>query len=212
MNNPYVQNLTDITAGRIGDQLSEQVMPAIRAQAIGRGQSGSSRHGIAEGLAAKAATQAIGDSTTRQLSDAYSQGLTQQARGMAFAPQSVAMGFGPSAAVTSVGDKYRDETTKSLQEDILRWQFAKEAPWEDLSKYQQFIQGGYGSQGQTTTDNDPSTLGSAIGGGLAGVGLADTLLSGGFGGMGAPSFAGLGSAGTLGLYGLGGALMGGLFG
>jgi hypothetical protein len=219
MNNPYVQNLTDVTAGRIGEQLREQVMPSIRAGAIGRGQSGSSRHGIAEALAAKSGQQAIADATAQQLSGAYGQGLTQQARGMAFTPQTMGLGFGPAAAITSVGDKYRGETQKALQEDILRWQFAKEAPWEDLGKYQQFIQGQYGGEGTQTSSGGGSgggfNLAGAIGGGLTGLGLSGISpgaigFAGSQGGM-----AGLGSlaaANPWGAAAIGGlALMGGLF-
>ena len=180
-NNPWVQNLTDVTASRIGDQFQENIMPGITSRAIGAGQLGSSRQGIAEGMAAKSSQQAIADATAGQMSRAYDQGLTQQARGMAFAPQTVGMGFGPASAITSVGDKYRAETEKALREDILRWQFAKESPWEDLGKYQQFVQGNYGgtTNQESSVDSSGFGLGDLAGLGLMGYGLYNSGLFGG---------------------------------
>lgn len=64
---PVVQS----AARRLGETYSEQVMPQIRGQAVAAGQYGSSRQGIAEGLASKALTNSVGDMSANMYNNAY---------------------------------------------------------------------------------------------------------------------------------------------
>ena len=80
--------------------------------------------------------------------------------------------------------------------------------------YSSIVNGIPAGLGTTTTSGDTggSQFGSAAGGALTGMGIAQGLSSP-FGAAlfgGTPTLAGLGAAGTLGLYGLGGALLGGM--
>lgn len=58
---------------RLGENFNEQVMPAINQGAIGAGQYGSSRQGIAQGLAAKGLAYAQGDLSANMYNQAYQQ-------------------------------------------------------------------------------------------------------------------------------------------
>lgn len=64
---PVVQN----AARRMSDQFNEQVMPGINQGATASGQYGSSRQGIAQGLAMKGLSQSIGDMTGNMYNNAY---------------------------------------------------------------------------------------------------------------------------------------------
>lgn len=65
--NPVVQN----ASRRLTDNFNEQVMPGIRSSNTATGGVGSTRQGIAEGIAAKGLTQSIGDMQAKMYSDAF---------------------------------------------------------------------------------------------------------------------------------------------
>lgn len=56
---------------RLGEQFNEQVLPGIRGGAMSAGQYGSSRQGIAEGLAARGLGYAMGDMSANLYNQAY---------------------------------------------------------------------------------------------------------------------------------------------
>lgn len=62
---------------RLSQNFNEQVMPGIRGSAVAAGQYGSSRQGIAEGLAARGLSQSMGDMASSMYNNAYNtaQGL-----------------------------------------------------------------------------------------------------------------------------------------
>lgn len=75
--NPVVENALT----RMGQSFSEQFMPQLRSGALSSGQYGSSRQGIAEGLAGDRLAQAMGDVSAGMHNQAYQQ--AQQLMGQA---------------------------------------------------------------------------------------------------------------------------------
>lgn len=74
-NNPYFQGALSAAIRPVTEQFTEQVLPGIRQGAIGAGQMGSSRQGIAEGIASRGYLDTVGDITSQMGSQAYGQGL-----------------------------------------------------------------------------------------------------------------------------------------
>lgn len=72
-NNPYLQQNIGNLGQNLGRQFREQVLPGIGSNAQLAGQRGSSRQGIAEGLAADAMLQQFQQGATALQSDAYAQ-------------------------------------------------------------------------------------------------------------------------------------------
>lgn len=67
--NPVVQS----ALRRMGEGFNEQVLPNIRGNAVAAGQYGSSRQGIAEGLASKGLLYSMGDTANSMYNQAYQQ-------------------------------------------------------------------------------------------------------------------------------------------
>lgn len=65
--NPVVQS----TVRRLGEGFNEQVLPNIRGNAVAAGQYGSSRQGIAEGLASKGLLYSMGDAASGMYNNAF---------------------------------------------------------------------------------------------------------------------------------------------
>ncbi len=163
-NNPYVQDLAQRTNQRIGEDFNNNVMPGINSGAIGAGQMGSSRHGIAQGLAAGKAAQAMGDSTSRLYSDAYQAGLNQQAKGMAFAPQTMQNSMLPADIMGQSGQFLRGEQELALSSDMSRYEHDQNKDWNNLSRFLGAVGNAPWSKTETGNvqgpDNRLGTLGS----------------------------------------------------
>lgn len=78
--NPYLQSHMEAATRPMIEQFQSPTGPlaTIRNNSVMNGTVGSSRQGIAEGLAAKALMGQIGDVRSRMASDAYSKGLDVQ--------------------------------------------------------------------------------------------------------------------------------------
>lgn len=178
--NPYLEQLLAMGNREITDQYLRGTLPGIQTDAIAAGGLGSSRQGVAEGLAAEGASKAMGDFSTKLLSDAYGQNLDQQSRAWLAANQMAQLGFLPSQTQQQVGGQYNADTQLMLQDAINRWNYEQQAPWDLLSRYQGVVGGqGYGSQQTSSASTPGAMLGTA---GMLGYGLYDWLSGSGGGG------------------------------
>jgi len=78
MSQPGMQGSLDAISRMVNRQLEEQTMPGIQDAAIGAGQMGSSRQGVAEGIARRGAQETIADATARTTLEAAQQQQVQQ--------------------------------------------------------------------------------------------------------------------------------------
>jgi len=132
----------------------EQVLPGIRTGAQQTGQYGSSRQGIAEGLAAGRLGQTLSDTQARLTQYAGSEALGQRKAGMAMAPGIAGLGMMPS-------------------------QITEQAGLGPLQAYKNLVGGNYGGSQTTPYFGNPAM--GALGGGMLGSQLG-SMFSGGKGG------------------------------
>lgn len=111
------QRLQDIAS--MGTRnLNENLLPGIRTGAVQAGQAGSSRHGIAEGIAARGAAEAVTRGQTDLLANAERQ--RQAAIGqIGGVQQNLAQ---PGLTMGAVGAQQRDIQQQQMQEGLLRQQ------------------------------------------------------------------------------------------
>lgn len=74
-NNPFFQQAVQSAIRPVTEQFREQVLPGIGHGAQSAGQFGSSRQGIAEGIASRGYMDTVGDITANMGNAAYAQGL-----------------------------------------------------------------------------------------------------------------------------------------
>ena len=172
-NNPYISGVADVMTDRLNRNMTENVMPGIQGNFNQVGQYGGGRQDVMRQQAGRDTQEALSQGLAGLYSDAYGQGLGQQAKGMAVAPQVAQMGLMGSGIQGQVGDTLQSESYKPLQEDIARWNFEQQAPWSDLSQYTANVQGNVGSSLTGESSNSGSTLSNMVGGGLLGAGLGD---------------------------------------
>lgn len=149
------------------------VMSQIRTQAGDANQVGSSRQGIAEGLAARGYQQAVGDTTAKIANTAYGQGLDAMKAAQMLAPTYAQMGTMPAQLQGQIGSMFDTQQQQFADYDAAARMWALNAPWTPLQNYANIVFGG-ASPGTTATAeaNGGTNWGNkalgAVGGGLAG--------------------------------------------
>jgi hypothetical protein len=218
-NNPYVNQMLDAQARNVGDQLTRQWLPGIRQGASLAGQTGSTRQGVAEGVAIGDAAKALADATAQTQLNAYGQGLQQRTAAMAALPQMAQLGMLPGQTMQGLGQQQEQYLQRQIDEAVNRFNFYQQEPWQRLN-YANAIYSGIpwnSSATSTQASGGSSKAANALGGAMMGASLASPLAA--MGGPIANGIASLGSplAGALGFSGafaaplmLGGALLGGL--
>jgi len=193
-NNPYLSAQADVIQNRLGRNFNEQLMPGIRDQMMGAGQTGSSRHGVAQGIAARGTQEALGSSLADLYGGAYGQGLQAQSAAMGMSPQMAQLGMMPGQVQQQIGGQMRAEDQRGIDEAVARHDFEQTEPWDRLSRYNSLLGGGAGYGTTTSTSKQPSNMfGNVLGAGMMGLGMmsGNPMMAmsgaGGLFGGGAPS-------------------------
>ncbi len=174
--------------------LAENILPSIRTGSALAGQTGSSRQGIAEGLAARGAIEATARAQTGLLSDAARQQLEATQAALRLSPQAQAAQLTGAQTIGQVGTQQRGIEQQLLQEPLLRQQ-AERDRLGSLSSIVSQQTSPFGTQTTTTEEAGGGGFGGALGA------IGGGLIGAKFGGLDGAKFgAGLGSQ-------LGGALI-----
>ena len=212
--NPYQAQMMQAATRPLEQQFSNQVLPQIASLYSKSGRYGSGAMQNALGQATEGYGRALGDITSNIAGQQYQQerGLQQQAQlglaGLAAAAPSIyGQQFIPSQQLAQVGAAQEAIAAQPLQEQMARFNFGQQLPYQQLSGYLSSVygnpMGSYGTQSQTMPSNP--LINTAAGAGLGYLGgqalssyLGNTPFS-------LTSSAGMG-------YGLAGAGLGGALG
>ena len=202
--NPYVNGMLEAQARGVGDQLTRQWLPAVRQGASLAGQTGSSRQGVAEGVAIGEAAKALTNAAAQTQLSAYDRGLSAQAQAAQMLPMMSQLGMMPAQTMQQVGSQQEAYLQKQIDEAVNRFNFYQTEPWQRLN-YANAIYSGVpwnSSSTQTSNAGSGSTAANVLGGGLTGYSLGSALGSSAFGtgistALGLPAYIGLGIPGAI---------------
>lgn len=166
--NPFLQSTASAATRPIFEGLTQNILPAIRGGAAGTGNVGSSRQGIAEGLASQGALRSAGDASSSIFSNAYGQGLGALVQGLGLAPQTAQLGLLPSNIQQQIGGQRRQLSQEEMFAPFEQLQRFKELTGPPILQNEQQQESGSGLSGLFS--------GSDFGGSG---GLGATILSGG---------------------------------
>jgi hypothetical protein len=213
--NPYQAQMMQAATRPLEQAFSQQVLPGISSLYSRSGRLGSGAMERALGTATESYGRALGDITSNIAGTQYQQerGLMQQAQlGQAAlaqaAPSIYGQQFLPAQALGQVGMQQEAIAAQPLQEQLARFQFGQQLPYQQLQGYLSSVYGSpMGSYGTQTTQQPlyqnraTGALGGALAGGLGGYALGQAF----------PSLAGtLGSSYAAPAIGaIGGGLLGG---
>jgi hypothetical protein len=187
---PYQQAMLASATRPITQQFGEQVIPGIASIFSKAGRYGSGAMERALGGATEAYGRALGDVSTNIVGKDYAseRGLQQQAQlsqaALAqAAPSFFQMGFLPSQALAQVGAAREQIAAQPLQEQIQRYQYAQQLPYQQLQGFLSSVYGTPmgGSQYAQTPQSKTNYLTQGLGGALLGSQVGN--LFGGIGGL-----------------------------
>lgn len=212
--NPYQAQMMQAATRPLEQQFSNQVLPQIASLYSKAGRYGSGAMQNALGQATEGYGRALGDITSNIAGQQYQQerGLQQQAQlglaGLASAAPSIyQQQFIPSQQLAQVGAAREAIAAQPLQEQMARFNFGQQLPYQQLSGYLSSVygspMGSYGTQSQTMPSNPLINTAAGAGLGYLGGQALGSYLTGNPFSLTSPS--GYGIAG-----GLGGATLGGL--
>ena len=206
--NPYQQAMMEAATRPLTQQFSQAVLPGISSLYSKSGRLGSGSMERALGTATEAYGRSLGDITANIAGTQYQQerGLQQQAQLQqaqlaGLAPQFYSQQFLPSQTLAQVGAQQEAISAQPLQEQLARYQFGQQLPYQQLQGYLSSVYGTpLGSYGTQTT-NAPTyqnrgagVLGGALAGGLGGYALGQAFpnqIGGLYGGVGGAALGGL---------------------
>ena len=167
--NPALRATIDASTRPIIQNLLEQALPIIRGGAVTTGNFGSSRQGIAEGLATGRAAQAVGDTSAKVATTGYGQGLDAQLKALSLAPTTAGALSIPAATTSAVGDVRQNMAQRLLDEITSRFSYQELLPLL-MGKELVGVTGAIPGAGATTTASvaKPNPVGASLGGALGG--------------------------------------------
>jgi hypothetical protein len=204
--NPFQQAAIEAATRPIFQQYQEQTLPGIASGFSAAGRYGSGAMERAQGRASEAAGRAIGDVASNIAYSGYEaergrqqQALTQQIAASQMAPQIYGQQFLPSQQLAQIGAAQEAISAQPLQEQMARFQFAQQAPVQQLQGFLSSIYGTpmagsqYAPTPTTQTNRAANVLGlAALGGGVG------SMIGGNLGGYSSTAIgAGLGALGGL---------------
>jgi len=102
-NNPYLQKAMQSAIRPLTQNYQENVLSGITDQAVQSGQSGSSRQGIAEGIAGRGYLDRVGDITSQMAYQDYGAGMDRMGRAIDQSGAVANLGMLPSSIQRDVG-------------------------------------------------------------------------------------------------------------
>jgi hypothetical protein len=205
--NPYQQAMMEAATRPLTQQFSQTVLPGISSLYSKSGRLGSGSMERALGTATEAYGRSLGDITSNIAGSQYQQerGLQQQAQLAqaqlaGVAPSFYGQQFLPAQALAQVGAQQEAIAAQPLQEQLARYQFGQQLPYQQLQGYLSSVYGTPLGQYGTQTTNAPTyqnrgagILGGGIAGGLGGyaLGQAFPAIGGTYGALGGATLGGL---------------------
>ena len=206
--NPYQQAMMEAATRPLTQQFSQAVLPGISSLYSRSGRLGSGSMERALGTATEAYGRSLGDITANIAGSQYQQERAMQQQAQlaqaqlaGAAPSFYGQQFLPSQTLAQVGAQQEAIAAQPLQEQLARYQFGQQLPYQQLQGYLSSVYGTpLGSYGTQTT-NAPTyqnrgagILGGGIAGGLGGYALGQAFpnqIGGTYGALGGAALGGL---------------------
>lgn len=184
--NPNLRGAIDASVRPIYENLTEKALPAIRGEAVTTGNFGSSRQGIAEGIATREASRAAGDAASKLAQNQYETNVNAQLKAMGLLPTVQAAQTTPGVTTSGVGDVRQAMSQALLNQDVNAFNFDQLAPFLQSKEIMALLTGLPGGTTVSTANTpQPNKLTSALGGAAAGASLGSAIFPGVGTGIGA---------------------------
>lgn len=173
--NPYLSNIVNRTMGDVASKVNSQ---------FGGSNYGTTAH-------QETLTRNLSDAATNIYGQNYANERTNQMKGLAVAPQFGNLDYANAQQLIGVGDIKRQESQDVLNNQYADWVASQNQPYRQIDVLGNALgaavngQGSVQAAGYQSNPYQTNRYANAIGGGLAGYQLANSLSGGEYGGYGA---------------------------
>jgi hypothetical protein len=178
--NPELDNMFELMSGRIGQQYQRITQPGIATRFGGSGRMGSPAEARARGVAQEGLGRSLSDAATQVYYGDYNARRQDQISALGLAPGVRATQRGDAAQLFAGGQVEEAYEQQGINEQISRFAFAQEEPWQRLERYQQLITGasrGYGTA--EVPSSGPSGSQTGLGAAMSLMGMVASMYTGG---------------------------------
>ena len=171
-NSPLMQRNIEAAQRPVWQALNEQALPQIRGAADATGNFGSSRQGIAEGLATGRAAQGAFDSAGNILTKAYDTNVNAQLKALGLLPSTIGTQTTGDITTSNVGDVRQGMAQSLINQDVSNFNYDQLAPFLQSKEIMSLLTGlPGGSTVSTASVPQKNQLTSALGGAASGASL-----------------------------------------
>lgn len=147
--NPYLDGMYNNAANAVTRQFNESVLPGVSARFGMSGRSGSQGMQNAVGSAYDALGRNLSGMAANLYGNNYANERQMQQQAGQFMPNLAQANFGALSNVLDAGQIRDQQAQKQLSDQVQRFQFEQQRPYQNLSTYLGNVGGGYGSSSQT---------------------------------------------------------------
>lgn len=179
--NPWLTGTFDAAADAVTRQFKTATAPTTDAMFSGNGSYNSSARYNSQNNNNMGLGSTLGNLANSIYGGNYANERQNQLAMQGMVPSLASARYIDPMAAAGAGAAQQQQNQSVLSDQVNRFNFDQQSPWQTLGLYKQLVDGQYGQSGSTTTTqpSNSSGLGSAIGGGL---GLLGTIGGAYFGG------------------------------
>jgi len=128
--NPSLQGAIDAAVRPVYQNLTDVTLPAIRGSFNSNPEGwGSSRQGIAEGIATRGASQAAADAASKIAEDEYRTNIQAQLQALGLTPMLQSAILTPSGVTSAVGDVQQAQQQQQINANVANWNYDQWLPY-----------------------------------------------------------------------------------
>jgi len=166
--NPWLTGAYNAASAPVIEQWNTKIAPGIDSSFAGAGRMGSGLYAQARNNAENTLGRSLTDMSSKMAYTNYANERKNQLDMTSNAPQMAQSDYNDLNKLMAVGASREGQEQAQLQDQIQRFQFEQNRPWDQLARYSGLVSGGYGSaeQQQTPLYSNPSAnfLSGALGG------------------------------------------------
>lgn len=166
-NNPWMGDYVSSAIRPVTERFTEGILPAIRGSARMTGGSdyGSTRQGVAEGIATRGYLDTVGDISSKMYGNLYGTNIGAQQRAMSMSPMIASMMGMPASMVGRAGDILQKQEQAEIGGEREAYEYGRDIETDDLIRMITMAMGSpYGKSSTTQPGQGPFA-------GLVGTGL-----------------------------------------
>jgi hypothetical protein len=181
----YLSSGNPYFSGMVG-RIANEVRPRIDSQFATSGRYASGAH-------QEAASRALADATASLAYQNYADERGNMQQAMSLAPQFAQQDYADISQLAAVGQTREQMAQALINDQIARYNYTQQLPYNKLAQYMGLIQGSYGGTGMTTQPYDRDIGGSMLSGAGDAVALGKEIFGGNMSSGGGLLSAGLGA-------------------